>query len=165
MGIAALVKKAREKQRLANTQEAKVARAQEKVRRAETKAQLEKAKNDLEIARLSRQRASISAQIALERAKTEVVKAQTARQRASDERLKAKFQRAKTAAAPLTATGKVIGRGLAKTAHYLWDEPTLRRSSEDARIEIICNGLRCIRDIGGRRGAVVGAVGILMGLL
>ena len=84
----------------------------------------------MEIARINRQKASIGAQIALEKAKTEVVKAQTARQRASDERLKARFQRAKTAAAPLTATGKAVGKGLAATAHYLWDEPKPRRKAK-----------------------------------
>jgi len=87
---------------------------------------------DLEVARIKRQQASIGAQIALEKAKTEVVKAQTARQRASDERLKAKFQRIKTAAAPATATGRVIGKGLAKTAHWLWDEPKPARRKKKA---------------------------------
>jgi len=82
---------------------------------------------DLEVARIKRQQAAVVAQIALEKAKTEVVKAQTAKQKASDDRLKAKFQRVKTAAAPLTATGRVIGKGLAATAHYLWDEPKPRR--------------------------------------
>ena len=127
MNLKELVKKAREKQRLANTQEAKVARAQEKVRRAETMAQIEKARMDLQVAMLKKRQASIAAQIALEKAKTEVVKAQTARQKAADERLKAKFQRAKTAVAPATAAGKAIGKGLKKTADWLWSEPSTPR--------------------------------------
>ena len=62
-----------------------------------------------------------------DKAKTEVERAKTAKLRASNERLKAGYQRVKTAVAPATSTGRVIGRGLARTAHYLFDEPKSKR--------------------------------------
>lgn len=127
MGLTDIVKKARERQKLANTAEAKMARARDKVRQAETKAQIEKARTALEIASIARQKAKINAQIAMEKAKTEVERAKTAKLQAGNEAWKARYQKARTATAPLTAVGRVAGKGLAKTAHWLWDEPKPRR--------------------------------------